>query len=249
MSVLERGEYQDREEALTLEGQNIFEDLEEMLHKAILGGYDRVMKKAAEETVKQIAGIENLRFGDLEAIQVEYQRMRLRWIEGIRLSRAGMKREICRRLPDSCFQLPFDTDGLFSIQQMEENLYRDLQNLALYFRDSMGAGENDGAIFQQIEQYLLLHYNEKITIGFIAEHFAISESYLSRAFKKNIGMGIPDYLNDLRIQKARELLLSPQMKVADIAFSLGYQDEKYFSRVFHKLEGISPQQYRQKNSR
>lgn len=79
-------------------------------------------------------------------------------------------------------------------------------------------------------------------------HFAISESYLSRAFKKNIGMGIPDYLNDLRIQKARELLLSPQMKVADIAFSLGYQDEKYFSRVFHKLEGISPQQYRQKNS-
>lgn len=249
LSVLERGEYQDREEALTLEGQNIFEDLEEMLHKAILGGYDRVMKKAAEETVKQIAGIENLRFGDLEAIQVEYQRMRLRWIEGIRLSRAGMKREICRRLPDSCFQLPFDTDGLFSIQQMEENLYRDLQNLALYFRDSMGAGENDGAIFQQIEQYLLLHYNEKITIGFIAEHFAISESYLSRAFKKNIGMGIPDYLNDLRIQKARELLLSPQMKVADIAFSLGYQDEKYFSRVFHKLEGISPQQYRQKNSR
>ncbi|WP_434310624.1 response regulator transcription factor [Hominifimenecus sp. rT4P-3] len=242
VSLIEKGEFWEQEEWTAKSGA--FQPFEENLHKAVLSGYDHMIRKAVEETIRGFTEGKELHLSDLEMIQQDYQMMRIRWLEGFRLSRARQKQEVTQKIPDPCFRLPFDEHGLFSPKKMEDNLYQDLQNLALYFRDTMGAGENDGAIFQQIEQYLLMHYTERITIGLIAEEFALSESYLSRAFKKNIGMGIPDYLNHLRIRKAKELLLNPQMKILDIAYLLGYQDEKYFSRVFHKLEGKSPQQYR-----
>ena len=149
-----------------------------------------------------------------------------------------------RTPPEFTFDLPVLETGEFSQSLLAENLAQDLACLAEFFRESVGKGENENLIFQQIEQYLLMNFTEKLSLNSLAERFAVSESYLSRAFKKNIGMGITEYVNRLRIQKAKEWLLNPEWRIAWIAEQLGYSDEKYFSRVFRKLEGCSPQAYR-----
>lgn len=60
-------------------------------------------------------------------------------------------------------------------------------------------------------------------------------------------MTLSDFLGRIRIEKAKTLLLNPQIRIAQIAEMVGYQDEKYFSKVFKKMEGFTPNEYRKKH--
>lgn len=69
-------------------------------------------------------------------------------------------------------------------------------------------------------------------------------TYFSTLFKKETGQNFMDYLTELRISKAKELLCGEELSVQDVAEQVGYRDLKYFSRLFKKLTGVSPSDYK-----
>ncbi|WP_368658913.1 helix-turn-helix domain-containing protein [Metabacillus halosaccharovorans] len=92
-----------------------------------------------------------------------------------------------------------------------------------------------------------IHENlgKHITIKEIAEHIYMSPTYFSNYFKAQTGETILDYITKCRLEKAKELLETTDTKVYDISSKLGYQDTKYFSRLFKQWYGQSPSQYRE----
>ncbi|MCR8632967.1 response regulator transcription factor [Paenibacillus radicis (ex Xue et al. 2023)] len=104
--------------------------------------------------------------------------------------------------------------------------------------------ENSG--FKEIEQFIKEKYGEDITLQSMADRYNMSESYFSRLFKKQIGVSFMDYLTDLRVNHAKELLLNPRLKIYQIAIQVGYQDSRYFSQVFRKYTGETPTEFRKR---
>lgn len=98
-------------------------------------------------------------------------------------------------------------------------------------------------------QYIHAHYAEKITLDDLAALEHISKSYLCRQFKQQTGMTVISYVNNLRIETAKRLLLSTTHTVNEIAYQVGFESPKYFYRAFKALVGESPaafcKQYRQ----
>lgn len=103
-------------------------------------------------------------------------------------------------------------------------------------------------IIENVQTYLRLHYRERISLDFIADTFYINQSYLSSLFKEKTGIKYVDYINILRIEEAKNLLAKTTKKTANIARTVGYENEKYFFRVFKKFTGFTPEQFRKSNS-
>lgn len=110
--------------------------------------------------------------------------------------------------------------------------------------------EHDGTVDEGMERihrvtgYLYEHLGEEITLPHLAAHFAVSPSHLSRTFKQVTGFGLREYLVNLRIQRACELLLSTTLSITDIADKCGFNDSNYFGDAFRKAIGVSPRDYR-----
>jgi two-component system response regulator YesN len=81
----------------------------------------------------------------------------------------------------------------------------------------------------------------------IAEALSVHPSYLSRAFKKALGMTLTTYINKLRIEEAKYLFEQADASVTQVALATGYTDPNYFSKVFTKLEHVTPHDYRKRN--
>ncbi len=91
--------------------------------------------------------------------------------------------------------------------------------------------------------YINKNYQRPLKLTDIAHHVGMNESYVSRLFKKCLNINFVDYLNHIRVSKAKELLIQQQLSVSEIAYQVGYQNESYFSRIFKAIEGVSPKQY------
>jgi len=103
-------------------------------------------------------------------------------------------------------------------------------------------------IIKACEKYVSEHYMDDIPLDSIAEMFRFNSSYFSSYFKNNTGINFSDYLQSIRMQKAEELLKSHDLKVYEVAKSVGYQNVKYFNKVFKKEYGVSPDEYRRVNN-
>lgn len=100
-------------------------------------------------------------------------------------------------------------------------------------------------ILDTVEQYFKNHLADEISIQDVADQVNLNVSYLSREFKKHKGISPIEYLTQLRIEKAKQLLLDPsQFMFKDIALLVGYQNQYYFSKVFKLITGLSPTQYK-----
>lgn len=95
-----------------------------------------------------------------------------------------------------------------------------------------------------IKAYLDEHYTEKIVLDELAEHFFINKFYLSKIFKETYGTTINNYLIAKRITRAKQLLRFTDMTVDEVGAAVGMGDANYFSRMFRKIEGSSPREYR-----
>ncbi|KAF5090652.1 HTH-type transcriptional activator RhaR [anaerobic digester metagenome] len=89
-------------------------------------------------------------------------------------------------------------------------------------------------------------YCEKITLNDLAAHLHMSKAYLSKLFNQEVGVNFTTYLNDKRIQKSLEYLEDKDMNLADIALQVGFEDQSYFTKVFKKLLGETPKEYRKR---
>jgi two-component system response regulator YesN len=100
-------------------------------------------------------------------------------------------------------------------------------------------------ILRKAMEYLQQHYNEQITLNEVAEHTYVSTYYISRMFKREMGKNFVDCLNEIRIEKAKEMLKDVRFKTYEVAEKVGIPDAHYFSRLFKKYVGVTPTEYRE----
>ena len=95
-----------------------------------------------------------------------------------------------------------------------------------------------------ITRYLQEHLAEDISLSVLAEEFHLSSQYISQLFKSEIGVNFLAYLTNIRMEKAKKLLLSTSLSISEVSERSGYGDYRVFTKVFKKSEGITPSQYR-----
>ena len=95
-----------------------------------------------------------------------------------------------------------------------------------------------------ITRYLQEHLEEDISLSILAEEFHLSAQYISQLFKSEIGVNFLSYLTGIRMEKAKKLLLSTALSIAEVSELSGYGDYRVFTKVFKKAEGVTPSQYR-----
>jgi two-component system response regulator YesN len=92
--------------------------------------------------------------------------------------------------------------------------------------------------------YIEEHFAENLTLASLASHIGLSPNYLSQMFKRNTGKTILQHLTYYRLQEAKKLLKQGNYNVSEISFRVGYDNQRYFSQVFTKQEGVTPSGYR-----
>lgn len=92
--------------------------------------------------------------------------------------------------------------------------------------------------------YINEEYMNDISLESTAEYVYLSTSYFSRLFKKEMGMNFIDYLNKVRVEESKKYLADLKLSLSDIAHIVGFTDQSYYSKVFKKVQGTSPGQYR-----
>lgn len=96
------------------------------------------------------------------------------------------------------------------------------------------------------KEFIEEHYNEDLTLQQVAEDAGISPGYLSTLFNQELQCGFVEYLNQFRVERACTYLQQKYFKTYEIAYKVGFHDEKYFSKVFKKIKGVSPSEYRKR---
>ena len=105
-------------------------------------------------------------------------------------------------------------------------------------------------VISQAEQYVKENFcDPNISLISVANHVCMSAAYFSTVFSQTTGRSFITYLTGLRVERARELLRTTNMKLADIALEIGYNEPNYFSHVFRKTTGMTPKEYRNQNQR
>lgn len=135
--------------------------------------------------------------------------------------------------------------------------YRYLFELLSYFNSSdeylLPQKNNADSYYQKyissIQEYIHSNYSKSIKISELATQLGLSRSHLYRIFKADKGISIEDYLIDVRINAARSLLTDTQFSCISIASLVGYSHYTTFFRIFKQRTGLTPQQYRAKNTK
>lgn len=96
----------------------------------------------------------------------------------------------------------------------------------------------------QCVDYIYSHIKERITIATLAEYTGLSENYLSRVFKQNLGISISDYIREKKIEQATHLLRYSDKPIIDIANYLSFSSQSHFIQVFETYTGLTPKKYR-----
>ena len=100
----------------------------------------------------------------------------------------------------------------------------------------------------EANHYIAQHYSEKIRLKDIAAALHINSSYFSRIYKAYTDETVIGYINQYRIRKAKELMMTSNLSITDIATMVGFDDPSYFSSVFVRYTGFLPMQYRNAQS-
>ena len=96
----------------------------------------------------------------------------------------------------------------------------------------------------QVKSFLDEHYKEKLSLESVASHFFIDKHYLARLVKEHYGVTLVTYLQQVRITHAKRMLRFTDKSIEEIGLECGIRELNYFSRVFKKLEGVSPSEFR-----
>ena len=108
--------------------------------------------------------------------------------------------------------------------------------------------KHSSAVYK-ITEYINANYSKKISLDDIAKKVYLSRSYISTVFKDEIGMSLTDYIREVRIERSKQLLLDNTVRIVDIAGMCGFDDQSYFTKVFHTAVGVTPKQYRDQRGR
>ncbi len=162
---------------------------------------------------------------------------RLRQVPVVILSSKLLNLDDVKRLERHA-HVAFQSKGILSKEETMAAL-----NRALFGMDSLPP--QTSALVKRAVAYLHQNYARPLSRWEIAEAIGVSEDYLSRVFSRELGLSPWDYLNRYRVNRAKELLSRTDVNIRSVAHQVGFRDQAYFSRVFHKLTGKSPNTFRE----
>lgn len=117
-----------------------------------------------------------------------------------------------------------------------------IQQLMGALLQAINPEQENQRIIVEAQKYMRSHYASALSLDFMADYLGLSPNYFSKIFKKYTGTGFIDYLTNLRLKKAEELLKTGKYKIYEISSLVGYENPTYFSRIFKKKYGHSPYQ-------
>jgi len=119
------------------------------------------------------------------------------------------------------------------------------QHLSMLSNQVVVQHENaEPPVIIRAKEFIQEHQTENLRLGQVAKACNTSTFYFCKMFKKVTGINFTDYLSRVRIEKSKNLLLNPNLRVSEIAFEVGFQSLTHFNRVFKKILGQSPTEYR-----
>ena len=152
-------------------------------------------------------------------------------------ARITIKKELSPLSPDHLTAIRHAGD-IFALEQSVTELFAAMRSC---LSDTATTQKQfTGKVMQYIEENL----SADLSLEQIADHLHISASHLSRTFKKSAGVSLTDYINQVRIDRAKDLLRSTDIYIYAISEMVGYRDATYFSSIFKKFVGVSPTEYR-----
>lgn len=144
------------------------------------------------------------------------------------------------------------TDDLLFVEQLlrfttMEELHRMLcGKIDQLDRGMEAVASPHGRIIRDAVRFIEEHYHANITLSDVAEHVHMSKSYFSLIFREETGINFVEYLTNYRMESAKRLLQEEEKKIYEVATSVGYESERYFSQVFKSKLGMTPTEYRRK---
>ena len=101
-----------------------------------------------------------------------------------------------------------------------------------------------GQVRENIERYIRKHYTSELSMQDVAKAMNYSEAYFCKLFKQCFKVNFSAWLNEFRVEKAKEMLQQSRMSIREISLACGYTDANYFARVFKRVTGMTPSEYR-----
>ncbi|WP_099468952.1 response regulator [Konateibacter massiliensis] len=135
---------------------------------------------------------------------------------------------------------------IFSLEEIKQYYAQFFANITDILKAKSVYASND--VIEKMQIYARRNYYKNLNVEFLSSLFYMSRSYCSHLFKEKTGENFVDFVNQIRIEKAKELLRNTDKKMYQISKSVGYDNVKYFFRIFKKIEGITPEQYRKGES-
>ncbi|MDQ1912556.1 response regulator [Paenibacillus sp. GD4] len=141
-----------------------------------------------------------------------------------------------------------------SVKDLRDTLQKirlELEKTAPTVKESEAASAKDKIKHPEVNkiiQYIEEHYQEEITVKQLSQQVMMGENYVSTLFKKKTGKTIIHYLHELRVKKAIEYLLHTDMTVSEIGIKVGFFNDNYFIKIFKRMTGSTPNQYRKSES-
>ncbi len=134
--------------------------------------------------------------------------------------------------------------SLAASQNINDICYTFQDNIEIFTDNLFMTPEKSSRIVKNAAEYISQNFSEDITLATVADHLHVNTSYLSTLFRQVTGMTFKEHLNRVRIEEAARLLSNTDYPVMEIAVACGYKDQSYFTKVFKKLTGLTPKQYR-----
>lgn len=148
------------------------------------------------------------------------------------------------------FEEVFDPSFVPHIEIERFEVMKDLQQWMIETVDNMikrmetDQQKSSKKIVSEAIAFIEAHYNQDISLSEVAAHVKVTPPYLSKLFKEELNITFVKWLNQYRIEKAKELLRKTKLKTYEVAGKVGFFDYKYFSNVFKKYTGVSPREFR-----
>lgn len=146
---------------------------------------------------------------------------------------------------DSIYEINNKLLPAFYQQQDLDELCLLLQEVAEHFMAAMFREKDKGNPYvRKALRYIADHYSEHLTITQVSDYVQLSNGYFSTLFSQVVGMSFREYLCSVRIEASKQLLLSTNYSLADIAVAVGFPDQSYYCKTFKKITGLTPGKFR-----
>lgn len=217
----------------------LFSDYEERVRYAVQGGNKEQIRRALQPWFEALDDTGYISLDQLSLWEQQFELAKSIWeYKNDKAGAGGQDRK-----DGEPFRIPVDPNGHFDYEKWKQFVYDE----ACEVSERIACQDKERSVMQDIAQYIELHPHEEITLQDISERFFLSREYISRKFKQETNENLSDYIAGVRIKRAKELLANGQLKISQVAELVGFQDEKYFSRVFKKWTNCSPNDYRKQH--